>query len=152
MAAALTSNSWASSTATRSSMLSNRPKDTTPELRLAAALRKRRILHRRYQVLRIGDRRITVDFVIASAPIAVFVDGCFWHACPSHATWPKRNGAWWRDKLQANVQRDRRQGTALRRAGWRVLRVWAHVDPNRAAVRVDRTLAQLRRAEATAST
>jgi DNA mismatch endonuclease, patch repair protein len=132
-------------------MLSNRPKDTTPELRLAAALRKRRIHHRRHRVIRIGSHRITADFVIVSVPIAIFVDGCFWHACPSHATWPKRNGAWWRVKLQANVRRDRRQRSALRGAGWRVVRVWAHVDPDRAAVRVEKTLSQLLSADASAS-
>lgn len=128
-------------------MLSNRPKDTGPELRLAAALRRRRIQHRRHRVLQVGESRITVDFVIPSPPIAVFVDGCFWHACPSHATWPKRNGAWWRIKLQANVRRDRRQCLALRRAGWRVVRVWAHVDPDKAAMRVERALAQQRNAD-----
>ncbi len=58
--------------------------------------------------------------------VAVFVDGCFWHRCPEHATHPRANGAWWREKLDANVARDRRNDDALTSAGWTVLRFWEH--------------------------
>jgi len=39
------------------------------------------------------------DFVFRAARVAVFVDGCFWHGCPIHATKPKNNAAFWRRKL-----------------------------------------------------
>jgi len=55
---------------------------------------------------------------------AVFVDGCFWHSCPRHATRPKNNRAFWQRKLAANRRRDRLVTLTLRRAGWRVVRVW----------------------------
>lgn len=47
------------------------------------------------------------DFVFPKLRAAVFVDGCFWHGCPLHATKPKNNAAFWRKKLAANQARDR---------------------------------------------
>jgi len=70
--------------------------------------------------------RVRPDFVFRQARLAVFVDGCFWHGCPKHATKPKNNRAFWRRKLSANKARDRLVTRALRRAGWRVLRIWEH--------------------------
>jgi len=64
------------------------------------------------------------DFVFRQARLAVFVDGCYWHSCPKHATKPKNNRAFWHRKLSANKTRDRLVNRALRRAGWRVLRIW----------------------------
>jgi hypothetical protein len=49
----------------------------------------------------------------------VYVDGCFWHSCPEHATVPKNNREWWVEKLAANVARDRDTDRQLREAGWR---------------------------------
>lgn len=66
------------------------------------------------------------DFVFPTRKLAVFVDGCFWHGCPRHATWPKTRAAFWRRKITRNRQRDREVGRVLRRMGWRVLRVWEH--------------------------
>ncbi|HLP24878.1 MAG TPA: very short patch repair endonuclease, partial [Acidobacteriota bacterium] len=48
------------------------------------------------------------DFVFAKLKAAVFVDGCFWHGCPKHATQPKNNAAFWAAKLSGNKARDRR--------------------------------------------
>jgi len=39
----------------------------------------------------ISDKRRRVDIAFISAQVAVFVDGCFWHGCPQHATWPASN-------------------------------------------------------------
>lgn len=72
------------------------------------------------------DFKVRPDFVFSQRRIAVFVDGCFWHACPLHATKPKSNGAFWRKKLAANRARDRLVTRALRWADWRVLRIWEH--------------------------
>jgi DNA mismatch endonuclease (patch repair protein) len=56
--------------------------------------------------------------------LAIFVDGCFWHGCPKHATWPAHRAAWWRRKIEGNKTRDRLVNRALRRTGWRVVRIW----------------------------
>ena len=66
------------------------------------------------------------DFVFPKLRLAVFVDGCFWHACPLHTTKPKGNAAFWRKKFARNQARDRLVTRTLRKAGWRVLRVWEH--------------------------
>jgi DNA mismatch endonuclease (patch repair protein) len=132
--------SWASSAATRASMLANRPTDSAPELALRRALSALGLRCRRNVRVSTQARPVTVDLLFARARVVVFVDGCFWHACPKHATWPKRHGPWWREKLAANMTRDRRQRNALRANGWRVVRVWAHEDPAAAARRVLRAL------------
>jgi len=61
------------------------------------------------------------------------VDGCFWHRCPDHATFPKANADWWAEKLDRNVERDRATDEALAAKGWTVIRVWEHEDPGKAA-------------------
>ena len=64
--------------------------------------------------------------VFARQRLAVFVDGCFWHACPIHATKPRTNEAFWSAKLESNVRRDREVNRLLAEQGWEVLRVWQH--------------------------
>ena len=66
------------------------------------------------------------DFVFRRQRVAVFVDGCFWHGCPrpKHAPLPKNRAEWWAAKLRRNRIRDLEVTRTLRKAGWRVLRVW----------------------------
>jgi DNA mismatch endonuclease (patch repair protein) len=78
------------------------------------------------------------DFVFKKARLAVFVDGCFWHGCPRHATKPKNNRAFWRRKLAGNRTRDLRVNRMLRRAGWRVVRIWECALGRRAGAAVKR--------------
>ena len=66
------------------------------------------------------------DFVFPKLKLAIFVDGCFWHGCPKHATKPQNNRAFWRRKFSANKARDQIVTRPLRHAGWRVLRMWEH--------------------------
>lgn len=66
------------------------------------------------------------DFVFPRVRLAVFVDGCFWHGCPTHANEPVNNRAFWRAKLAANRARDLFVSRALRAEGWRVMRIWEH--------------------------
>jgi DNA mismatch endonuclease (patch repair protein) len=82
--------------------------------------------------------RRRADVVFTRARVAVFVDGCFWHRCPEHSTIPTANRAWWIDKLDANVTRDRDTDAQLGAAGWLVIRVWEHEDPVRVADRIER--------------
>ena len=66
------------------------------------------------------------DFIFKKARLAIFVDGCFWHGCPRHATFPVTRRAFWLKKFAANRARDRRVNRELRRLGWRVVRIWEH--------------------------
>lgn len=76
-------------------------------------------LHRRIE-------GVTADIVFPGPRVLVFVDGCFWHGCPRHATFPKSNTSYWLPKLEENKDRDKRQSRRLRKAGWQVIRVWEH--------------------------
>jgi DNA mismatch endonuclease, patch repair protein len=114
---------------------------TSPELAL------RRELHRRGLRFRVdfrldaaGLRRRRSDIAFTRRRIAVFVDGCFWHACPLHATFPKANGSWWEAKLAGNVARDRDTDARLADAGWTVIRIWEHEETIVAAARVERAV------------
>jgi DNA mismatch endonuclease (patch repair protein) len=81
--------------------------------------------------------RVHPDIVFTRAKVAVFLDGCFWHACPEHGTAPKSNVAYWQPKLKANTERDQRVNEALTRDGWSVRRVWEHEDPALVAVEME---------------
>jgi DNA mismatch endonuclease (patch repair protein) len=91
------------------------------------------------------DRRRRGDSVFGPAKVAVFVDGCFWHRCPEHATDPRNNVEYWTLKLDNNVRRDRDTDEALERAGWRVIRIWEHEDPISAADLIERVVVAARR-------
>ena len=114
-------------------------RDTAPELELRKAV-WRRGLRYRIDVAPIQGTRRRADLVFRPARVAVYVDGCFWHSCPVHATSPKANREWWAEKLAANVQRDRDSDIRLGEAGWLVIRVWEHEDMNEAAARVERAV------------
>lgn len=106
-------------------MQSNRGKDTGPELRVRSALHCRGLRFRKH-VRPLPDLRCTADVVFPRLRIAVFIDGCFWHGCPIHASRPVSNAEWWAAKLDGNRERDERNTAALAAAGWLCLRVWEH--------------------------
>jgi DNA mismatch endonuclease (patch repair protein) len=83
------------------------------------------------------------DFVFQKLKLAVFVDGCFWHGCPIHATQPKTNAEFWQTKIARNQARDRLVTRTLRRTGWRVIRIWEHELTRKYELRL---LARLKRA------
>ena len=66
------------------------------------------------------------DFAFSPQRLAVFVDGCFWHSCPSHHRPPTSNRDYWIPKLAGNKIRDSLAAARLARVGWRSLRIWEH--------------------------
>lgn len=110
-------------------------KDTAPELALRRELHRRGLRYRVERPLP-GLPRRRADIVFSRKRVAVFVDGCFWHACPVHGTWPSRNDTWWITKLRRNVERDAETDAHLESLGWLVVRVWEHEVPASAADRV----------------
>lgn len=106
-------------------MSRQRTRDTAPELAL------RRELHARGMRYRVGypvpgNRRRSIDIAFVGIRLGVFVDGCFWHGCPMHGTWPMTNAEWWENKIKMNRARDDDTDRLLRENGWESLRVWEH--------------------------
>lgn len=120
-------------------MKRTRRRDTKCEVEIRKRLHARGL---RYRVDRkvLQDLRRRADIVFGPARVAVFVDGCFWHGCPKHATWPKANAEFWKAKIEGNIDRDRDTDRRLTSAGWTVVRAWEHVDPEEAAQRIAEVL------------
>ncbi|MGV9233423.1 very short patch repair endonuclease [Streptomyces nigra] len=120
-------------------------KDTAAELAVRRLLHAAGLRYRvEYPVPGMARRRIDIAFT--SVKVAVLIDGCFWHGCPVHATQPKSNAEWWRQKLDRNMARDTETTAHLTAAGWEVLRFWEHESPDEVVVRVAATV-ERRRAE-----
>lgn len=82
------------------------------------------------------------DFTFPTERLAVFVDGCFWHGCPTCYRAPADNRDYWCAKVKRNRKRDREVVRELEARGWRVLRIWEHaLKPRNEA----RTMRRLRR-------
>ncbi|MFF9900341.1 very short patch repair endonuclease [Streptomyces longispororuber] len=109
-------------------MSRQRSRDTTPEVAVRKLLHAAGLRYRLHTPVP-GMPRRTIDIAFTKAKIAVFLDGCFWHGCPTHATQPKANAERWRTKLERNKQRDRETTRQLEAAGWVVLRYWEHENP-----------------------
>jgi DNA mismatch endonuclease, patch repair protein len=117
-------------------MRANRRRDTSPELRIRTLLHKRGFRYRVDKPLRVEGLVARPDLVFVGPRVAVFVDGCFWHACPIHGELPVSNRSFWKTKLGKNAERDALHTTALTAAGWDVIRVWEHEDAEEAAERI----------------
>jgi DNA mismatch endonuclease (patch repair protein) len=127
-------------------MSRQRSRDTDTELALRRALHARGLRYRIHRRPLPGVRR-EADVVFGPAKVAIFVDGCFWHGCPDHATWPKRNSTFWKRKIETNQARDRDTDERLVEAGWTSMRVWEHEDPTEAADRITAAVATRRQSD-----
>jgi DNA mismatch endonuclease (patch repair protein) len=125
--------------ATKRRMSAQRSRNTDIEVRLRSILHRRGLRFRLHRKPVAGLRR-EADLVFVTSRVAVMVDGCFWHGCPDHGTWPRTNAQWWRQKIEANVERDRDTDRRLSTAGWTVVRIWEHDDPVLAADRLEAIL------------
>lgn len=120
-----------------------RQKGTEAEIKLRRELYRSGLRYRvDYLVLK-RPRRVA-DVAFPKLRIAVFVDGCFWHGCPEHATWPKRNADFWRQKIETNRARDADTDARLQAIDWMVLRIWEHESPVAAAETVTKLIAKAR--------
>ena len=104
-------------------------RETAPELAVRRRLHARGVRYR-VDVRPCRETRARGDLVWKGRRLVVFLDGCFWHACPACGHQPTANSAWWAAKLSANVARDRRTDAVLRSLDWRVMRFWEHEDPD----------------------
>ena len=75
-----------------------------------------------------NDRRLpgSPDIVLPKYKTVIFVNGCFWHGhngC-KYFVWPKSNEDFWKNKIKANIARDKKKTDALEALGWKVIVVW----------------------------
>jgi len=107
-------------------MASIRAKDTKPELVYRLALWAHGVRYRKHVSI-LGKP----DIAIKKYKVAVFIDGDFWHG----NNWKLRNlpsldaeletySKFWKNKILANVERDRQVTRSLESDGWTVLRFW----------------------------
>lgn len=120
-----------------------RGKDTGPERIVAAMLRSARFKFEQH----VRDLPGRPDFVFRNHGLVVLVDGDFWHGWRFPA-WEHKLSPFWHQKIAANRARDVRNIRKLKRAGWRVVRIWEHqLERDEAAV-FARLLATLRACDA----
>jgi len=117
-----------SSAAVSAAMRANRKRDTGPEVRLRSLLHGQGLRFSANAEVSVPGLRVRADIVFRRLEVAVFVDGCFWHSCRWHGT------------RQRVATRDRKVKRLLTRAGWRVVRLWEHVPPQRAVDLVRKAL------------
>jgi len=116
----------------RSALMSRiKGKNSSPELLV------RRLLWRAGFRFRLHARELPgrPDIVLPRWQVAVFVHGCFWHLHKDcrYSQLPATRHDFWKNKLEANRERDLRKTSALLASGWRVAVVWE------CAVRADAT-------------
>jgi DNA mismatch endonuclease (patch repair protein) len=126
----------ASSAAVRATMQGNKKIGSTPERNLQLALKRLRLRFTFNVPLTAQGATINVDLYFPKARVVVLVDGCFWHGCRHHGSIPSTNRQYWAAKIARNKERDRHTRAALRKSGYRVVRVWEHEGPEAAAARI----------------
>ena len=100
-----------------------RQKGTSLELIVREILRKASI---RYESNATGLAG-TPDLVSREHKWAVFINGCFWHACPiCKPKMPQGNREFWHKKIMDNKRRDKRIDRELIALGYSVMRLWGH--------------------------
>jgi len=102
-------------------------KNTSPEIILGKELWKMGLRYRKHYNKLIGKP----DFVFINQKLAIFCDGDFWHG----NNWKTRGlnslqeelsrySTFWAEKIKRNIQRDVEVNEALKKEGWKVLRIW----------------------------
>lgn len=130
-----------SSASAKNRMKAAKSRDTAPEIALRMALYS---LGLRYRIDTRPIKQLNrkADILFRLAKVVVFVDGCFWHGCPTHGTSAKANAEFWASKIKRNQERDLETTKLLRKAGWKVIRVWEHENPVRAAIKIRKIVDQ----------
>lgn len=105
-------------------MKANKRRDTKPELLVRRMLRE--LGHPGY---RLDWKKAPghPDIAYPGRKIAIFINGCFWHHCPTcNFALPKKNRAFWEAKFARNIERDKRVQAELEDLGWKVIVIWEH--------------------------
>jgi DNA mismatch endonuclease, patch repair protein len=96
--------------------------NTAPERLFAKELRNRKIYFSQHSKTLTGKP----DFIFRKKKVVLFVDSDFWHGHSKRLIMPKSNLEYWTKKIERNRARDKAVNSALKKAGWKVLRFWEH--------------------------
>ncbi len=103
-------------------MSANRAQGTKPELLLRRLLWKSGLRGYRKNVKGLPGKP---DICFTKTKLSIFINGCFWHRCPHcNLPLPKSNQQFWKDKFEANVNRDLNKQNMLKELGWQTLTIW----------------------------
>lgn len=103
-------------------MKANKAKNTKPEVILRKALWAHHIRGYRLNWKKVPG---SPDIVFPKRKIAIFVNGCFWHRCPTcNLPLPKSNTEFWETKFKRNIERDQIKIKRLEELSWTVLVIW----------------------------
>lgn len=114
-------------------------RDTKPELILRRLLCSKGVRGYRLNVKLPGKP----DIVFTKYRTAIFIDGCFWHRCPQCFKQPENNRDFWTQKINGNVERDKKVNAQLKKQGWMVIRFWEHLlrkNPHSVFIKVKNVL------------
>jgi len=105
-------------------------KDTRPEVKVRKFLFSKGFRYRK------NDKRFPgkPDIILPKYKTAIFVHGCFWHHhdnCRAAAL-PQTNYEFWKNKMETNIKRDRKNQKDLKKLGWKILVIWQCQIKNRA--------------------
>lgn len=118
----------------RSQIMSRiRHKDTKIEVKMTSMMEEAGIDFRRHP-----DMYGHPDFLVGRRT-AVFCDGDFWHGY-GYDVKKKPRKMFWRDKIERNIERDRKVTRKLRRDGYSVVRLWEHDIEKRPSVCLNRII------------
>jgi DNA mismatch endonuclease, patch repair protein len=119
-------------------------RDTGLERTIRSSLYSQGLRFRVDYLVQLPDvRAVRVDVAFPRPKLAIMVDGCFWHACPTHGRVPSTNPQYWPDKIARNRRRDEVVNEQLAQLGWSVVRIWEHEETDAATARVVTTLDRL---------
>ncbi len=108
----------------RSSLMSRiRSKGTKFELNFISALKAK--TNKRFKT-NVKELKGKPDIVFEKYLICVFLDSDFWHGWQYPRWMHLLKNDFWRNKIEANRNRDKRNNAWLKRRGWKVIRIWEH--------------------------
>lgn len=120
----------------RKTMQRIRSKGTVAERIVERELRRRKIYFAKHVVSIIGKP----DIVFRRKKVVVFIDSDFWHGNPKRFIAPKTNINYWQKKIARNKERDKKVTSALKKDGWKVLRLWEYDVKHNIDKRIDKIL------------
>ena len=122
-------------------MSSNKPKNSKPETLIRKGLWGIGLRGYRIHYKAVEGKP---DIAFVSKRVAIFVHGCYWHRCPyCKLKLPKHNIAFWKQKFERNIKRDKAKSKHLKRMNWEVITLWEceiHADLDKCLQKINNIL------------